>query len=64
MIEPCCAPVLAEPIEESESEALAAAFKLLADPTRLRILSLVANATTVRCVPVTCRGDRPHTAHG
>lgn len=39
-----CEPVLLEPIGEAESEELAATFKLLADPIRLRILSLVANA--------------------
>jgi ArsR family transcriptional regulator, arsenate/arsenite/antimonite-responsive transcriptional repressor len=44
IIQQCCAPVLAEPLEISEAEELAAAFKLLADPTRLRILSLIANS--------------------
>lgn len=44
VIEQCCAPVLAEPLGVSEAVELAAAFKVLADPTRLRILSLVANA--------------------
>ncbi len=44
MIEACCRPVLAEPIDPSEAAELAAAFKLLADPIRLRIVSLVANA--------------------
>ena len=44
MIQPCCSPVLAEPIASGAAEELAAAFKVLADPTRLRILSLVANA--------------------
>ncbi len=40
----CCAPVLVEPIDPDEAQELAAGFKLLADPTRLRILSLIANA--------------------
>jgi ArsR family transcriptional regulator, arsenate/arsenite/antimonite-responsive transcriptional repressor len=40
----CCAPVLSAPLEEAEAEELAAAFKVLADPARLRLLSLVANA--------------------
>ncbi|GMQ92638.1 MAG: metalloregulator ArsR/SmtB family transcription factor [Acidimicrobiia bacterium] len=44
MIESCCEPVLTEPITPSDAEQVAAAFKLLADPIRLRILSLVANA--------------------
>ncbi len=43
-IETCCEPVLAVPLDEDEAAELAAAFKLLADPVRLRILSLVANA--------------------
>jgi ArsR family transcriptional regulator len=33
-----------EPIDAAEAEELAKGFKLLADPIRLRILSLVANA--------------------
>ena len=44
IIEPCCDPVLVEPIDAAEAEELAAAFKLLADPVRLRMLSLIANA--------------------
>ena len=44
MIEACCEPVLAEPLARSEAEELADAFKLVADPIRLRILSLIANA--------------------
>jgi ArsR family transcriptional regulator len=44
IIEKCCDPVLVEPISSTEAGELAAAFKLLADPIRLRILSLIANA--------------------
>ena len=43
-IERCCEPLLAEPIGAEEANTLAAAFKLLSDPIRLRVLSLVANA--------------------
>lgn len=43
-IEACCEPVLVQALDQSEAEQLAAAFKLLADPIRLRVLSLVANA--------------------
>ena len=43
-IQPCCEPVLMEPIDSVEAEELSKGFKLLADPIRLRILSLVANA--------------------
>lgn len=40
----CCEPVLSAPLEDAEAEELAAAFKVLADPARLRLLSLVAAA--------------------
>lgn len=45
-IETCCAPVMAEPIGNDDAEELAAGFKVLADPVRLRILSLIANSET------------------
>lgn len=38
----CCPPLMQEPIDEAEAERLAAAFKLLGDPGRLRLLSLIA----------------------
>lgn len=41
---PCCAPVLAAPLDEDEAAQLAAGFKALADPVRLRLLSLIADA--------------------
>ena len=40
----CCEPVLDAPLSEPEALAMAAAFKVLADPVRLRLLSLVAGA--------------------
>ncbi|HUP85198.1 MAG TPA: metalloregulator ArsR/SmtB family transcription factor [Acidimicrobiales bacterium] len=43
-IEVCCAPVLASALSEAEAEDLAAAFKVLADPARLRLLSMIASA--------------------
>ena len=43
-IEACCQPLLAGALTEDEAEELAAAFKVLADPARLRLLSLVAAA--------------------
>ena len=39
----CCEPVLTETLGEEEAAELAAAFKVLADPARLRLLSLIAN---------------------
>ena len=42
-IEVCCAPVLQSALSESQAEDLAAAFKVLADPARLRLLSMIAS---------------------
>jgi ArsR family transcriptional regulator len=36
-----CPPLLAGPLAASEAESLAGALKVLADPTRLRLLSLI-----------------------
>jgi ArsR family transcriptional regulator, arsenate/arsenite/antimonite-responsive transcriptional repressor len=44
---PCCPSVLASPLDEPEAEALAQSFAALADPVRLRLLSLVAAAGEV-----------------
>ncbi|MEI4272585.1 metalloregulator ArsR/SmtB family transcription factor [Klenkia sp. LSe6-5] len=38
----CCAPLVAAPISAPDADALARTLKALADPTRLRLLSLVA----------------------
>lgn len=38
----CCDPVLAAPLDEVQAEELAHALKVIADPARLRLLSLVA----------------------
>jgi ArsR family transcriptional regulator len=43
-IEACCAPLLTAPLNESDADELALAFKALADPVRLRLLSLIAAA--------------------
>jgi ArsR family transcriptional regulator len=40
----CCAAVTAGVLSESDADDLAAAFKVLADPARLRLLSMVAAA--------------------
>ena len=42
-IEVCCAPVLASALSEEEAIDLAAAFKVLGDPARLRLLSMIAS---------------------
>src|SRR3954463_13213460 len=38
----CCSPVVSDVIQSDEAETLASGFKALADPTRLRLISLVA----------------------
>ncbi len=43
-IEPCCAPITDEALSAAQSRELAGAFKVLSDPVRLRLLSLVAAA--------------------
>jgi len=44
VIETCCPPLLAAPLDADGAEELANAFKVLADPVRLRLLSLIAAA--------------------
>ena len=43
-IEVCCAPLAVSTLSEGEADDLAAAFKVLADPARLRLLSMIASA--------------------
>ena len=43
-IEVCCTPLLEAPLDDADASELAAAFKALADPVRLRLLSLIAAA--------------------
>jgi ArsR family transcriptional regulator, arsenate/arsenite/antimonite-responsive transcriptional repressor len=41
---PCCAPLTTHGLDETDASDLAELFKALADPARLRLLSLIANA--------------------
>lgn len=41
-LQSCCAPITREPISPANAVSLAASLKALADPGRLRILSMVA----------------------
>jgi ArsR family transcriptional regulator len=43
----CCAPLRTAPLADGEAVELARMFAALADPVRLRLLSLVANADEV-----------------
>ena len=45
-IQACCEPVLVEPLDGGDAAELAGGFKVLSDPVRLRLLSLIANAPT------------------
>ncbi len=38
----CCSPLVCEPLGAAEAEELAPLFKAIADPVRLRLLSLIA----------------------
>lgn len=40
----CCSPVLQAPLEPGDAQLLAGALKVLADPARLRLLSLIRAA--------------------
>lgn len=41
-LEDCCAPLLSSPLGAEDAESLAVALQALADPARLRLLSLIA----------------------
>ncbi|MDQ4143036.1 MAG: metalloregulator ArsR/SmtB family transcription factor [Actinomycetota bacterium] len=43
LIDDCCSPVLEEPLPEDQAARLAAAFKVLGDPARIRLLSLIGS---------------------
>src|SRR3954467_13389818 len=43
-VEACCPPLLAAPLGDADAKELAHAFKALADPVRLQLLSLIAAA--------------------
>ncbi len=51
----CCDPLLDAALDEPQAKDLAAMFKVLADPVRLRLLSLIANAPDGRL----CACDLP-----
>jgi ArsR family transcriptional regulator len=41
----CCSPVCCAPLSQVAADAMASRLKALADPTRLRLFSLVASST-------------------
>ena len=42
-LEDCCSPLLSAPLDQEAAETLARALQALADPARLRLLSLIAS---------------------
>ena len=46
----CCTPVAGPDITREQAQTLAAVFKALADPHRVRIVNLLANAADPVCV--------------
>ena len=46
----CCSPVAGPDITPAQADTLAAVFKALADPNRVRIVNLLANADEPVCV--------------
>jgi ArsR family transcriptional regulator, arsenate/arsenite/antimonite-responsive transcriptional repressor len=46
----CCTPVVAPDITPGQASTLASVFKALADPNRVRIVNLLANAPEPVCV--------------
>ena len=47
--EACCTPLVAAPLSEDDAERLASALRVVADPARLRLLSLIT-ASGEACV--------------
>jgi ArsR family transcriptional regulator len=43
-VQACCAPLVREVLAQADAETLARQFAALADPVRLRLVSLLANA--------------------
>jgi hypothetical protein len=49
VVEACSTPLVREPIGESAAAGLAQVFKALADPVRLRLVSLIGAHQAARC---------------
>ncbi|MDQ6853928.1 MAG: metalloregulator ArsR/SmtB family transcription factor [Actinomycetota bacterium] len=46
---PCCPPLLDGVLGEADADTLAGAFKALANPARLRLVSMIAGSPEGRC---------------
>lgn len=43
LLSSCCAPLLTEPLKPEDAEQMAAVFRVLGEPARLQLLSLIAS---------------------
>ena len=61
----CCAPILAAPISEREAAEVAVVLKALADPIRLRLVSVVAaGGEACACdLPALVKRSQPTVSH-
>jgi len=62
----CCTPVASETVNTRQARQLASTFAALADPTRLRLLSLIATAKGEVCAcefVTTLRKSQPTISH-
>ena len=51
----CCAPVSASPLDDAAALEIALRLKALADPARIKLMSILLTDAAVRCAPVTWR---------
>jgi ArsR family transcriptional regulator len=47
----CCSPLSAQPMTAEQAEQVAPLLKALADPVRLRLMSLAAIGALIGCTP-------------
>ena len=60
----CCAPILAAPISEQEAAEVAVVLKALADPIRLRLVSVAAGGEACACdLPALVSRSQPTVSH-
>ena len=50
LVEACCAPISSSVLDQESAESLSALLKVLAEPARLQILSILASAGGEVCV--------------
>ena len=60
----CCAPLAASTLSDEEAEATAELFRALADPTRVRLVNMLAQSGGEVCMCDLIEPGRPCTADG